>query len=213
VNATAQIACGHWKELERTSPSRSERAGVDSPSAFWFSPPPLVSVCVCLCRSSQLLLPVPSDCCPEGRGPREAGRNNVDETTQTDTDGKKRRGTFYEEHHARPGIDAPCPLRSCCIDRLRSPYEWDESNRYAALRGESPRPCRFQSSISRFLLSDFRRDQAWIVLIRSVVHCFDSCRQCAPEPLPSRCSDAAPAAAKFAAEPDPPLSNRRVSGS
>jgi hypothetical protein len=124
VNATAQIACGHWKELERTSPSRSERAGVDSPSAFWFSPPPLVSVCVCFCRSSQLLLPVPSDCCPEGRGLREAGRNNVDETTQTDTDGKKRRGTFYEEHHARLGIDAPRPLRSCCIDRLRSPYEW-----------------------------------------------------------------------------------------
>jgi hypothetical protein len=121
VNATSQIACVHWKELERASPALSERIRADSASLFQFWISPLVSVGVRFCRSSQLPLPVPSDCCPQGRGPREAGRNNVDETTQTDTDGQKRRGTFYQEHRAQPGVDAPRPLRGCCIHRLRSP--------------------------------------------------------------------------------------------
>jgi hypothetical protein len=88
VNATPQIACVHWKELERASPALSERTQADAASFFQFSIFPLVSVCFRFCRSSQLPLPVPSDSYPWERGLREAGRNSVNETKQTDTDEK-----------------------------------------------------------------------------------------------------------------------------
>jgi hypothetical protein len=71
VNATPQIACVHWKELERASPALSERTQADSASFFQFSIFPFVSVCFRFCRSSQLPLPVPSDYCSQGQGQRE----------------------------------------------------------------------------------------------------------------------------------------------
>jgi len=37
----------------------------------------------------------PQQLFPQGRRPREAGRKDLDGTTQMDTDGQKRRGTFY----------------------------------------------------------------------------------------------------------------------
>jgi hypothetical protein len=142
VNARAQIACVQWKEWERTSPSRSERAGVDSPSAVWFSPPPLVSVCVCLCRSSQLLLPVPSTVAlrDEGRAMR-AGTTWMKrhQRTQTDKNGEELL-LFLLRASRSPGIDVPRPLRGCCIDRSRSPFD---SFRFCLLR--SIRRIRFSS--------------------------------------------------------------------
>ena len=77
---------------------------------------PFVSVLVdlhsCLCRSLATVVL---------RG--EAGRKDLDGTTQMDTDGQKRPGPFYQEHHSPLGIDVPRPLRGCCTDRLRSPFD------------------------------------------------------------------------------------------
>jgi hypothetical protein len=41
---------------------------------------------------------------PSGARAARGGRNNVDETTRTDTDGQKQRGTFYQEHRFRQAL-------------------------------------------------------------------------------------------------------------
>jgi hypothetical protein len=53
--------------------------------------------------------------------PCESGKNKLDETTPTDTNGHERRGAFDQTLTFRRH-DAPRSPRGCCVDQLRSPF-------------------------------------------------------------------------------------------